>query len=31
MRGVPKSQRCVCPPKPSLVERIFGGRSTTSA
>lgn len=31
MKGVPKSKRCVCPPKPSLVERLFGGRSKTSA
>jgi len=26
MRGVPKSKRCACPPTPSLVERLFGGR-----
>ena len=26
MAGVPKSKRCQCPPKPSFVERIFGGR-----
>jgi len=26
MRGVPKSKRCKCPPTPSLVERLFGGR-----
>jgi len=28
MAGVPKSERCVCPPTPSLVERLFGGRKT---
>ena len=28
MRGVPKSQRCACPPTPSLVERLFGGRKS---
>jgi hypothetical protein len=30
LKGVPKSQRCVCPPKPSLVERLFGGRKTNA-
>jgi hypothetical protein len=30
LKGVPKSQRCVCPPKPSLVERLFGGRTTNA-
>jgi hypothetical protein len=28
MAGVPKSQRCQCPPAPSLVERLFGGRKS---
>jgi hypothetical protein len=28
MRGVPKSKRCACPPTPSLVERLFGGRKS---
>jgi hypothetical protein len=31
MAGVPKSKRCVCPPTPSLVDRLFGGRKKTSA
>jgi hypothetical protein len=26
MAGVPKSKRCACPPEPSFIERIFGGR-----
>src|ERR1035437_1148074 len=29
MAGVPKSKRCECPPKPSFVERIFGGRKSS--
>jgi hypothetical protein len=29
LAGVPKSKRCVCPPAPSLVERLFGGRKKT--
>lgn len=31
LKGVPKSQRCTCPPAPSLVERLFGGRKKTTA
>ncbi len=30
LKGVPKSQRCTCPPAPSLVERLFGGRKKTT-
>ncbi|HTY71375.1 MAG TPA: hypothetical protein VMI11_03015 [Actinomycetes bacterium] len=29
LAGVPKSQRCQCPPPPSLFERLFGGRRST--
>lgn len=29
MAGVSKSNRCQCPPKASLVERIFGGRKNS--
>ena len=29
MKGVPKSKRCVCPPKQSFVERLFGGKKTS--
>jgi len=28
MRGVPKAQRCACPPAPSLIDRLFGGRKS---
>jgi len=31
MSGVPKAKRCQCPPAPSLVERLFGGRKKTPA
>ena len=31
MAGVPKSKRCDCPPQPSLVDRLFGGRKKTDA
>jgi len=31
MAGVPKAKRCQCPPAPSLVERLFGGRKKASA
>jgi hypothetical protein len=31
MAGVPKAKRCQCPPAPSLVERLFGGRKKTPA